>query len=203
MTNDMLGRSLPTVPFSMLHEALLLSPSWRGLSPTARDVWCWLDRLSSSQDTAWPSKAHLADLLGCDPRSVQRAISELRKTGYIEVTPRFSPTAGGASRQTSNLYTVTYSADAKALHLAYLGALSKGLKAHEARNHLVSTRGNVHSTRGGARLVTDGHGNRVPWRGTWEDTVEHTPRTDLSRGGGDTDVPPPRDRHDSPRKKDI
>ncbi len=50
-------------------------------------------------DQCWPSQGHIADLFGCDRKTVNRTVAKLVEAGLVEVVTRKNDQG-----QTSNLY---------------------------------------------------------------------------------------------------
>ena len=67
--------------YVMLPGALL----WAGLSGRAVALWGVIDGHQRDNGEAWPSQHHLADDLGCSPRSIDRAAAELAAAGWLTV----------------------------------------------------------------------------------------------------------------------
>lgn len=83
-----------------------IAPAWvlnSGVSDRAFRLYCYLGlRFNRDKGCAWPSRRRIADDLGCSPKTVDRAVTELVEVGAIEVRKR--KTAGGD--WDSNLYIV-------------------------------------------------------------------------------------------------
>lgn len=78
-------------------------PTWviGGVSPLALKVYCALATFADGNGTCFPSRAKIGERAGVSPATVKRMVSELKKFGAIERTPRFVD-----GRQTSNDYLV-------------------------------------------------------------------------------------------------
>jgi Helix-turn-helix domain len=72
----------------------------------AKVVWAALLSYGESVERCFPGIPTLAERFGVSVSTIQRRIRELRDTGWIEVFPRFTKTAGERMRQTSNGYLV-------------------------------------------------------------------------------------------------
>ena len=84
-------------PFAIVPLRLL-----KGVSASAVCVYAVLAEAANRDQTAWPSKATIANRTRLSPRTVQRCIAELRDEGWIEVLER---SRDNGSR-TSNTYVV-------------------------------------------------------------------------------------------------
>lgn len=84
-------RSRRVYQFSMLPEALIVDSS---VSDRAVRLWALLDRVCWRDDAQMPTRSQLALSLGCSPKSVDRAVSELIQAGWLEIeSGRFSGAA--------------------------------------------------------------------------------------------------------------
>ena len=72
------------------------------LSHRARAVYMYLKDRSNTGDTCWPSVRRIAEDLKLSRRTVQRALSDLERHGFLERTHRRRPNGS----LTSNLYRV-------------------------------------------------------------------------------------------------
>lgn len=82
--------------FAQLPEWVLLHPD---LTDKAKLLFALLDRHAGADGDCFPSKRRLAEMLGCDTRTIIRAKDLLEQVGALEVQPRYDD-----GRQTSNLY---------------------------------------------------------------------------------------------------
>ncbi len=74
----------------------------KNLSHRARTVYMYLKDRSNAGDTCWPSVRRIAEDLKLSRRTVQRALSDLERHGFLERTHRRRPNGS----LTSNLYRV-------------------------------------------------------------------------------------------------
>jgi len=81
--------------FAMAPRAMVAD---HAVSDRAVRLYCVLTRYANTRDEAWPSQATLAKDLGCSKPTIERAVRELRETGWITVHRR----AAGAG----NLYRI-------------------------------------------------------------------------------------------------
>lgn len=72
------------------------------LSHRARTVYMYLKDRSNVGDTCWPSVRRIAEDLKLSRRTVQRALTDLERHGFLERTHRRRPNGS----LTSNLYRV-------------------------------------------------------------------------------------------------
>ena len=72
------------------------------LSHRARTVYMYLKDRSNVGDTCWPSVRRIAEDLKLCRRTVQRALTDLERHGFLERTHRRRPNGS----LTSNLYRV-------------------------------------------------------------------------------------------------
>lgn len=72
------------------------------LSHRARTVYMYLKDRSNAGDTCWPSVRRIAEDLKLSSRTVQRALTDLERHGFLERTHRRRPNGS----LTSNLYRV-------------------------------------------------------------------------------------------------
>lgn len=72
------------------------------VSASAVCVYAVLAEAANQQQTSWPSKATIAVRADMSPRTVQRAIAELRDAGWIDVQERSRDNGS----QTSNTYKI-------------------------------------------------------------------------------------------------
>lgn len=84
-------------PFAIVPLDLL-----QQVSASAVCVYAVLAEAANRDQQAWPSKATIADRTGFSSRTVQRAIAELRDSGWVEVTERHRENGS----TTSNTYVV-------------------------------------------------------------------------------------------------
>jgi len=83
-------------------DALKIVTEAKCRTPTAKLVLILLANYADHNYSSYPSNAKLADLCGCDERTIKRAIKTLVEDGLVRVTPRY--TADG--KQTSNSFTI-------------------------------------------------------------------------------------------------
>lgn len=77
--------------FAMIPERLIRDT---GISDRAVRLWALLDRIAMGADAAMPTRGQLAKALGCSPSSVDRAVAELIKAGWLEcASGRYSGSA--------------------------------------------------------------------------------------------------------------
>lgn len=72
------------------------------ISDRAKLLWAVLERHQGSRPDSWPSRSHLAQHLGCSRWSLERAITELEASGWLQV----QRSAGGRTR--TNRYVVIH-----------------------------------------------------------------------------------------------
>ena len=72
------------------------------LSHRAKSVYMYLKDRSDADGRCWPSLKTIASSLRLSVSTVQRALSELEKAGYVTRRNRYRANGG----KTSNLYTV-------------------------------------------------------------------------------------------------
>lgn len=89
--------------FAQLPEWILFHPD---LSDRAVRLFAVLDRFAGDSTDCWPSRAKLAERMGCTVDTIDRAKAELVKAGAIEVEHRTVCKPGGKPRHTSNLYVL-------------------------------------------------------------------------------------------------
>ena len=73
------------------------------LSHRARTVYMYLKDRSDAGNTCWPSGRRIAEDLKLSRRTVQRALTDLERHGFLERTHRRRPNGS----LTSNLYRLT------------------------------------------------------------------------------------------------
>ena len=73
------------------------------LSHRARTVYMYLKDRSDAGNTCWPSVRRIAEDLKLSRRTVQRALTDLERHGFLERTHRRRPNGS----LTSNLYRLT------------------------------------------------------------------------------------------------
>ena len=86
----------------MSWDALKIAAGAKCRTPTAKLVFIMLANYADENYSSYPSNAKLADLCGCDERTIKRAIKTLVDDGLVRVTPRY--TADGKVKERNSFF---------------------------------------------------------------------------------------------------
>lgn len=73
------GQRFTIVPHELLAD--------QEISDRAFRLWCRLDRFAGARGTAFPARSTMAEALRCSRDSIDRALRELVRTGWLQKTP--------------------------------------------------------------------------------------------------------------------
>ena len=89
--------------FGVIYRHTMDRDDFRGLTPTTRLVYfAILTFVGRATNQAWPKAKTLSKLVGVSERTVWRAVRDLQKAGFVEVSKRWF-----TSTRRVNLYTLT------------------------------------------------------------------------------------------------